>query len=115
MASFESQNARILSRRAALRLVAATALTWPAAQALAAPLPKPSIRTAAPAARLPAWNVDPFTLGVASGAPRPDGFVLWTRLAPDPLNADPAGGFAGGDLEIRYEIADDPSFRRIAR
>jgi alkaline phosphatase D len=25
---------------------------------------------------------DPFSLGVASGAPRPDGFVLWTRLAP---------------------------------
>ena len=29
-----------------------------------------------------------FTLGVASGEPRPDGVVLWTRLAPDPL----AGG-----------------------
>ena len=23
----------------------------------------------------------PFTLGVASGQPSPDGFVLWTRLA----------------------------------
>src|ERR1700752_2169323 len=30
----------------------------------------------------------PFTLGVASGDPEPDGVVLWTRLAPDPL----AGG-----------------------
>ena len=28
----------------------------------------------------------PFTLGVASGDPEPDGIVLWTRLAPDPLN-----------------------------
>jgi alkaline phosphatase D len=27
----------------------------------------------------------PFTLGVASGEPAPDGFVIWTRLAPDPL------------------------------
>jgi alkaline phosphatase D len=27
----------------------------------------------------------PFTLGVASGDPSPDGFVLWTRLAPIPL------------------------------
>ena len=27
----------------------------------------------------------PFTLGVASGDPAPDGFVLWTRLAPKPL------------------------------
>jgi alkaline phosphatase D len=28
----------------------------------------------------------PFTLGIASGAPLPEGVVLWTRLAPDPLN-----------------------------
>ena len=27
----------------------------------------------------------PFTLGVASGDPSPDGFVLWTRLAPNPI------------------------------
>ncbi|WP_299036950.1 PhoD-like phosphatase N-terminal domain-containing protein [uncultured Pseudokineococcus sp.] len=28
---------------------------------------------------------DPFTLGIASGDPAPDGFVLWTRLAPRPF------------------------------
>ena len=33
---------------------------------------------------------DPFTLGVASGDPTPTGVVLWTRLAPRPL--DPDGG-----------------------
>ena len=33
---------------------------------------------------------DPFTLGVASGAP--DGMVLWTRLAPNPLADDGFGG-----------------------
>ena len=27
----------------------------------------------------------PFQLGVASGDPSPDGFVIWTRLAPRPL------------------------------
>src|SRR5688572_19240650 len=27
----------------------------------------------------------PFTLGVASGDPTPTGVVLWTRLAPKPL------------------------------
>ncbi|MGO9701978.1 MAG: hypothetical protein ACLPX7_22245, partial [Xanthobacteraceae bacterium] len=28
------------------------------------------------------WRAgDPFSLGVAAGGPRPDGFVLWTRLA----------------------------------
>ncbi|MER6581192.1 PhoD-like phosphatase N-terminal domain-containing protein, partial [Nonomuraea sp. NPDC001023] len=31
---------------------------------------------------------DPFTLGVASGDPSADGFVLWTRLAVDPLGGD---------------------------
>ncbi len=28
---------------------------------------------------------NPFTLGVASGDPDPQGIVLWTRLAPEPL------------------------------
>jgi alkaline phosphatase D len=60
---------------------------------------------------------DPFALGVASGAPRPDGFVLWTRLAPDPLSPDPAapGGMSGGDVPVTYEIASDPAMRDIVR
>ncbi|WP_336886060.1 PhoD-like phosphatase N-terminal domain-containing protein [Streptomyces mexicanus] len=33
-----------------------------------------------------ALRADPFTLGVASGDPLPDSVVLWTRLAPDPLD-----------------------------
>ena len=39
------------------------------------------------------FATNPFTLGVASGYPDPDGFVLWTRLAPSPLlggGMDPA-------------------------
>jgi alkaline phosphatase D len=31
------------------------------------------------------FNGNPFTLGVASGDPEPDGVVIWTRLAPQPL------------------------------
>ena len=60
---------------------------------------------------------DPFSLGVASGAPRPDGFVLWTRLAPDPLSPDPAtpGGMTGGDVPVTYEIASDPQMHDIVR
>lgn len=60
---------------------------------------------------------DPFTLGVAAGAPAPDGFTLWTRLAPDPLSADPhtPGGMSGGNTGLRYEIAADPQLRRIVR
>ena len=65
-----------------------------------------------------AWRAgDPFSLGVASGAPRSDGFVLWTRLAPDPLSSNPAtpGGMIGGDVTVGYEIADDPGMREIVR
>jgi alkaline phosphatase D len=63
------------------------------------------------------WPSNPFSLGVASGAPRPDGFVLWTRLAPDPLSADPAapGGMTGGDVPVAYEIANDPAMNDIVR
>ena len=60
---------------------------------------------------------DPFTLGVAAGEPGPDGFVLWTRLAPEPLWEDPAapGGLAGGDVALTYEIAADPGMRTIVQ
>jgi alkaline phosphatase D len=63
------------------------------------------------------WRADPFSLGVASGAPRPDGFVLWTRLAPEPLSPNPAtpGGMTGGDVPVDYEIAADDVMRDIVR
>ena len=34
---------------------------------------------------------NPFTLGVASGDPTPDGIVLWTRFAPEPANPGSLG------------------------
>ena len=60
---------------------------------------------------------DPFSLGVASGEPAPDGFVLWTRLAPVPLWDDPAapGGLTAGDIVVRYEIAADAGMGTIVR
>jgi alkaline phosphatase D len=64
------------------------------------------------------WRAgNPFSLGVASGAPRPDGFVLWTRLAPEPLSTNPEtpGGMSGGDVTLRYEIATDPGMTKIVR
>jgi alkaline phosphatase D len=69
------------------------------------------------AAQAPRWAADPFSLGVASGGPRPDGFVLWTRLAPDPLSANPAtpGGMTGGDVPVAYEIAGDEAMRDVVR
>ena len=40
----------------------------------------------------PSLGGNPFTLGVASGDPDPHGFVIWTRLAPKPLEG---GGMPG--------------------
>ncbi|WP_018681864.1 alkaline phosphatase D family protein [Actinokineospora enzanensis] len=52
----------------------------------------------------------PFTLGVASGEPAADGFVIWTRLAPSPLNADGLGGMSGADVAVEWQVADDQYF-----
>ncbi|WP_069174271.1 alkaline phosphatase D family protein [Streptomyces griseus] len=56
---------------------------------------------------------DPFTLGVASGDPLPDGVVLWTRLAPDPL--DPFGGMDRRTYPVQWEVATDERFGRVVR
>ena len=53
----------------------------------------------------------PFTLGVASGYPTPDGFVLWTRLAPRPL--EPRGGLAPEAVPMRWEVAEDERFAKV--
>lgn len=52
----------------------------------------------------------PFTLGVASGDPLPDGMVLWTRLAPEPLEG---GGMPTADVEVRWEVAEDDGMRDV--
>jgi phosphodiesterase/alkaline phosphatase D-like protein len=70
----------------------------------------PCAGAAAPAT--PSLPRDPFSLGVASGYPRPDGMVLWTRLAPEPLA--PAGGMPPVSVPVRWEVARDPGFRQIA-
>lgn len=53
---------------------------------------------------------DPFTLGIASGDPTADGFVLWTRLAPDPLND---GGMPPDDVPVTWEVSDDDAFTAV--
>lgn len=62
--------------------------------------------------RKPVFKTNPFTLGVASGDPGPDGFVLWTRLATEPLRG---GGLESDEIDVRWEVAEDEGFRRIAR
>ena len=46
----------------------------------------------------PRFESDPFALGVASGDPTHAGFVLWTRLAPKPLEG---GGMPAGNRRRR--------------
>src|SRR5688500_6755748 len=55
----------------------------------------------------------PFSLGVASGDPAPDGFVIWTRLAPRPM--EPGGGMPAQATTVRWEVAEDEGFQRIVR
>ena len=71
---------------------------------------------AAVAGALPrlAWGApplrhDPFGLGVASGDPTADGFVIWTRLlgAGSPLPDTP--------LPVRWEVAEDAAFHRLVQ
>ena len=60
----------------------------------------------------PVFGTYPFTLGVASGDPLPDGVVLWTRLAPEPLDG---GGMPMANVEVGWEIARDRAFRTIVQ
>jgi alkaline phosphatase D len=53
----------------------------------------------------------PFSLGVASGSPLSDSVILWTRILADPLNAAATAPVA---LSVRWEVAEDEGFRRIA-
>ena len=55
---------------------------------------------------------NPFTLGIASGYPLPNGIALWTRLAPEPLAPD--GGMPIEAFPVRWEVAEDDGFKRIA-
>jgi len=64
-------------------------------------------------AAAPKFSAYPFSLGVASGDPAPDGMVLWTRLAPEPLV--PGGGMPREPVRVTWEIAEDESMSRLVR
>ncbi|MCA0399767.1 MAG: alkaline phosphatase D family protein [Proteobacteria bacterium] len=61
----------------------------------------------------PFFKADPFSLGVASGDPAADGFVIWTRLAPAPLKT--AGGMPPVAVEVAWELAADEAFLKPVR
>jgi alkaline phosphatase D len=60
----------------------------------------------------PRFAANPFALGVASGDPVPDGVLLWTRLAPDPLNG---GGMSSEAVSVRWEVATDDAMRNVVK
>jgi alkaline phosphatase D len=74
-----------------------------AAASAAALVLRPYLAGAVPAA-------PPFTLGVASGDPLPTSVVIWTRLAPDPLNG---GGMGPGDEPVDWVVARDAGFADV--
>jgi alkaline phosphatase D len=66
-----------------------------------------------PVQAAPAFTSDPFLLGVAAGDPLPDGFVIWTRLAPKPF--EPHGGMTPEAVMVKWEVAEDEGFARVVR
>lgn len=61
----------------------------------------------------PKFPISPFQLGVASGDPWPDGFVIWTRVAPYPLSVD--GGMPNEAVNVKWEVALDRNFKKIVQ
>lgn len=68
--------------------------------------------TSGAAARLFLFSDYPFKLGVASGTPTSDGFVLWTRLCPDPLHG---GGMGVQQVLMKWEVATDEHFANVVK
>jgi alkaline phosphatase D len=91
-----------ISRRALLRYAASAAL---------ASISQPSLADWAGQDGSGKLTGYPFTLGVASGEPWPDSVVLWTKLAPDPMEPRKLGNKA---LPVTWEIyADDKLTSRV--
>lgn len=101
---FALEDFSTLSRRGFLGRSLAHPLARLAAAGLLVPGPAHA-DTAAAALAFPAY---PFALGVASGDPSPTGVVLWTRIAPMPLQAN--GGMPNVAVEVEWEMAADERF-----
>lgn len=57
------------------------------------------------------FATDPFALGVASGDPDAASVVLWTKLAPKPLEAD--GGMKPEAVNVAWEVAEDERMKKV--
>jgi alkaline phosphatase D len=92
-------NSRRMNRRTFLAATSslATAALW-------------SSRALANIVAAPKFAGYPFTLGVASGDPTSSGVVIWTRLAPKPLED---GGMPPEDIQVRWKVADDEAMNKV--
>lgn len=64
-------------------------------------------------AAAPRWQSEPFSLGVASGLPRPDSVLLWTRLLPAPEEAAALARLPSVALD--YELFADSALKQPVR
>jgi len=60
-----------------------------------------------------AFADNPFSLGVASGDPDSSSVVLWTKLAPKPLQGD--GGMKPAAVEVQWELAEDEGMKKVVQ
>ncbi|MGP3933954.1 alkaline phosphatase D family protein [Nonomuraea sp. KM88] len=97
-------------------LAAGAAAAIPATGAHAAPDPAadPSKETARSLASR-GLRTDPFTLGVASGDPDHEGFVIWTRLAQQPMAEDGLAGMPQRPFPVLWQVYSDERARRVVR
>src|SRR5690606_23273524 len=93
-----------LDRRALLQRAAALASVSVAGAALNA--------CVSSVAASPKFSAYPFTLGVASGDPVGDGFVMWTRLAPNPFDR---ASMADDTVAVIWEIATDEAMSDVVQ
>lgn len=91
-----------LSRRSLLKLAGLSTATI--AAGIAAPAHGQGSSTASSSSSR-TWGKDLFGLGVASGTPRSDSMILWTRLAPEPLAEDGHAGMPLKDVRVKWEVA----------
>ncbi len=93
-----------MNRRALLQRAAAVASMSIAGAALSA--------CEWPAISRPKMSGYPFTLGVASGDPVGDGFVMWTRLAPNPFDR---ASIVDESIPVIWEVADDAAMQKVVQ
>ena len=58
------------------------------------------------------FSSNPFALGVASGEPLPDAIVLWTRLAPQPMQG---GGMPPAAVSVEWQVAADEKMGKVIK